>query len=211
MIIHHSTYIISTSAVSSLLIYLDFLLNSCCFCEPINHVWLLFAFHFSDDSLFHWGIGVGIMYMMSAGKAEINKLNVTVDETAKVVRELKSELYKRKYSRHVEAGKGRECNTIQPEIERSRAEIQRLSEARNYTVSMFDDGECESSVLTEEPDPEIHDMDQLEAELATELEKLPWCSAEDSCQAGALTGLEKVAVLSLNGKFRTFNQILMNG
>ncbi|XP_031739017.1 uncharacterized protein LOC105434959 isoform X2 [Cucumis sativus] len=149
-----------------------------------------------DDSLFHWGIGVGIMYMMSAGKAEINKLNVTVDETAKVVRELKSELYKRKYSRHVEAGKGRECNTIQPEIERSSAEIQRLSEARNYTVSMFDDGECESSVLTEEPDPEIHDMDQLEAELATELEKLPWCSAEDSCQAGALTGLEKTKVSS---------------
>ncbi|KAL4031877.1 hypothetical protein IC575_010171 [Cucumis melo] len=149
-----------------------------------------------DDSLFHWGIGVGIMYMMSAGKAEINKLNVTVDETAKVVRELKSELYKRKYSRHVEAGKGRECNRIEPEIDRSSADIQRLSEARNYTVSMFDDGECESSVLTEEPDPEIHDMDQLEAELATELQKLPWCSTEDSCQAGALMGLEKTKVSS---------------
>lgn len=162
------------------------------------HVWILCAFHFSDGSLFHWGIGVGMMYMMSAGKAEINKLNVTVDETAKVVRELKSELYKRKYSRHMQAGKARECNTIQPEIDRSSAEFRRLSEARNYTLSIFDDGECESSVLTEEPDPEIHEMDQLEAELATELEKLPWCSTEESCQAGAVTDLEKVAVLSPN-------------
>lgn len=148
--------------------------------------------------------------MMSAGKAEINKLNVTVDETAKVVRELKSELYKRKYSRHVEAGKGRECNRIEPEIDRSSADIQRLSEARNYTVSMFDDGECESSVLTEEPDPEIHDMDQLEAELATELQKLPWCSTEDSCQAGALMGLEKVAVLSLNGHTALIFQLILS-
>lgn len=150
-----------------------------------------------DGSLFHWGIGVGMMYMMSAGKAEINKLNVTVDETAKVVRELKSELYKRKYSRHMQAGKARECNTIQPEIDRSSAEFRRLSEARNYTLSIFDDGECESSVLTEEPDPEIHEMDQLEAELATELEKLPWCSTEESCQAGAVTDLEKTKVSSI--------------
>lgn len=154
--------------------------------------------------------------MMSAGKAEINKLNVTVDETAKVVRELKSELYKRKYSRHVQAGKAREsseissCNTIQPEIDRSSTDFRRSSEVRNYTLSMFDDGECESSVLTEEPDPEIHEMDQLEAELATELEKLPWCSTEVSYQAGATTDLEKVVVLpvtclhslSLNGAYR---------
>ncbi|XP_022145723.1 protein POLAR LOCALIZATION DURING ASYMMETRIC DIVISION AND REDISTRIBUTION [Momordica charantia] len=152
----------------------------------------------SDGSLFHWGLGVGIMYMMSAGKAEINKLNVTVDETAKVVQELKSELYKRKYSRHVQDGKAREnsdisgCNKTQLEIDRSSAEFRRSSEVRHHTLSMFDDGECESSVLTEEPDLEMHELDQLEAELATELKKIPWCTAEYSYQAGSVTNLDKL-------------------
>lgn len=138
--------------------------------------------------------------MMSAGKAEINKLNVTVDETAKVVQELKSELYKRKYSRHVQDGKAREnsdisgCNKTQLEIDRSSAEFRRSSEVRHHTLSMFDDGECESSVLTEEPDLEMHELDQLEAELATELKKIPWCTAEDSYQAGSVTNLDKVVV-----------------
>ncbi|XP_022934070.1 uncharacterized protein LOC111441353 [Cucurbita moschata] len=151
-----------------------------------------------DGSLFHWGIGVGIIYMMSVGKTEIKRLNVTVDETAKVVRELKSELYRRKYSRHVQTGKAREnLQPIHPEIDRSSAELRRLNEVRNYTLSMFDDGECGSSVLTEEPDPEINEMDELEAELATEFEKLPWCSSEDTCQAGALTELEKTRVSAI--------------
>lgn len=155
---------------------------------------------FSDGSFFHWGLGVGIMYMLSAGKTEINKLNETVDETAKVVQELKSELFKRKYSRHVLAGKARESskisgyNTNQHEIDRSSAEFRHSSDVRNCALSMFDDGECESSVLTEDQDPEINEMDQLEAELATELGKLPWCSTENSYQAGAITDLEKVIV-----------------
>nr|GEZ86127.1 RNA-directed DNA polymerase, eukaryota, reverse transcriptase zinc-binding domain protein [Tanacetum cinerariifolium] len=51
-----------------------------------------------DKSSFGHVIGVGIMYMMSAGKAEINRLNTAVDETAKVVQELKAEISQRKSS-----------------------------------------------------------------------------------------------------------------
>ncbi|XP_075510121.1 uncharacterized protein LOC142546337 [Primulina tabacum] len=49
----------------------------------------------SKDNSFGLGVGVGIMYMMSAGKAEINKLNCAMDETAKTVQELKAEISRR--------------------------------------------------------------------------------------------------------------------
>ena len=38
---------------------------------------------------------------------------------------------------------------------------------------MINDAECPSSVLTEETDPQVLEMDQLKAELAFELQKLP--------------------------------------
>ncbi|KAJ8422921.1 hypothetical protein Cgig2_010431 [Carnegiea gigantea] len=51
-----------------------------------------------DDTAFGWGLSLGIMYMMSAGKAEVNKLSKTIDDTAKVRHELKFELNKQKSS-----------------------------------------------------------------------------------------------------------------
>ena len=55
--------------------------------------------YFIESSLFGLGLGVGIMYL--ARKTEISKLNMAVDETAKVVQELKTMLYKRKSSHHL--------------------------------------------------------------------------------------------------------------
>ncbi|KAB5552418.1 hypothetical protein DKX38_009729 [Salix brachista] len=89
----------------------------------------------TESSLFGRGIDVGIMYMMSAGKAEI------------------------KYAWWIETPM--------------------IWELCGLTV-VADDVECPSSVLTEEPEPAVLEMDQLEAELESELQKLPWSSTETS-------------------------------
>ncbi|KAM7531761.1 hypothetical protein LguiB_035171 [Lonicera macranthoides] len=142
-----------------------------------------------DSPSFGWGLGVGIMYMMSAGKAEISRLNTVMDETAKVVQELKSEIAKRKSYRklHVLSSKA-EGNThsekiggksIQPVIPKSNTEN-------------FDEVECPSSVLSEEPQLEELEMYQLEAELESELQKLPLCTSETSCgEEGTSYNLKK--------------------
>ncbi|XP_062003518.1 protein POLAR-like 1 isoform X1 [Rosa rugosa] len=148
------------------------------------------------SSLFSWGLNIGIMYMMTAGKAEINKLNTTMDETAKVVQELKSELNKRKASQSQQVScseseantqvQSPSCKRTQTELKKSSAENSEPNYMRASSFHIFDDGECPSSVLTEEqePEPEVMDMDQLEAELESELQKLPWCSTEAPHQEG---------------------------
>ncbi|RZC70374.1 hypothetical protein C5167_033499 [Papaver somniferum] len=60
------------------------------------------SFSSNGDPSFGWGIGLGIMCMISAGKAEINKMNEAIEETAKVVSNLNSVLSKRKLSRYHE-------------------------------------------------------------------------------------------------------------
>ncbi|KAL6133364.1 hypothetical protein ACLB2K_065601 [Fragaria x ananassa] len=146
-------------------------------------------------SLFNWGLNIGIMYMMTAGKADINKLNTTMDETAKVVQELKSELNKRKASQSQQFScseseantqyQSPSCKRSQTELTKSSAEYSEPNYMRAFSFQISD-VECPSSVLTEEqePDPEVMDMDQLEAELESELQKLPWCSTEAPQQEG---------------------------
>lgn len=126
-----------------------------------------------------------MMCMMSAGKSEINRLNTTMDETAKAVEELKAELSRKKVAHNLRASKtkgdmdeknDREC--------RIRAIAESSNENRNIyralDLQVAEEGECASSVVTEEPQPEVMEMDQLEAELESELQKLPWCAAEDT-------------------------------
>lgn len=43
-------------------------------------------------------------------------------------------------------------------------------------VRIVEEAECSSCVLTEEQLPEAFEMDQLEAELETEFQKIPWCA-----------------------------------
>ncbi|KAM4089916.1 hypothetical protein ACJW30_09G020100 [Castanea mollissima] len=135
-----------------------------------------------ESSLFGWGLGVGIMYMMSAGKTEISKLNMAVDETAKVVQELKTELYKRKSSHHLHiSGPARNADA---KSRKNKFNTQNVdpNDFKISGVPVIDDGEYASSVLTEEPEPRLLEMDELEAEFESELQKLPWCITEASQQ-----------------------------
>ncbi|XP_044491826.1 uncharacterized protein LOC123215679 isoform X2 [Mangifera indica] len=143
-----------------------------------------------DSSLFHWGLGVGIMYMMSARKSEITELNIAVDETAKVVQELKSELIRRKSSRSLQGlSSQNDLAAISEKIRSKHTEkgfVKSETESRDANnIKVFgcpsvEDGECGNSILTDERDPELQEMDQLEAELQSELQKLPWWTREAS-------------------------------
>ena len=148
--------------------------------------------YFTESSLFGWGLGVGIMYMMSAGKTEISKLNMAVDETAKVVQELKTELYKRKSFHHLHISgpaskadaKSRKNNSKHTQLALNKSNTQNVdpNDFKISGVPVIDDGGYASSVLTEEPEPRLLEMDELEAEFESELQKLPWCIMEASQQ-----------------------------
>ncbi|KAK8534711.1 hypothetical protein V6N13_081137 [Hibiscus sabdariffa] len=139
-----------------------------------------------DSSVFHWGLGFGIMYMMSAGRAEIHKLNSTMDETARVVQELNTKLCKRKSSCNLQASnsaneiasgsKGFSGKNSQVPLQKSSTGSLDHDEINVCSLPVIDDSEYASSVLTEEsepePEPEGMEMDQLEAELELELQKL---------------------------------------
>lgn len=93
--------------------------------------------------------------MMSAGKAEISRLNTVMDETAKVVQGLKTEIHKRK-------------------SQRTHTNFTRLVIPSSNDENCDDEVECPSCVVTEEQQLLLEsEMDQLEAELKSEFEKLP--------------------------------------
>ncbi|KAL3327821.1 hypothetical protein AABB24_035473 [Solanum stoloniferum] len=137
------------------------------------------------NSFFGYGLGIGMMCMMSAGKSEINRLNTTMDETAKAVEELKAELSRRKVAHNLRASKNK--GDIDEKSDRE-CSIRAIAESSNENRNIYgaldlqvaEEGECASSVVTEEPQPEVMEMDQLEAELESELLKLPWCVTEDT-------------------------------
>ncbi|XP_043703146.1 uncharacterized protein LOC122653244 isoform X2 [Telopea speciosissima] len=150
-------------------------------CEPCSS---------TGSTLFSWGLGVGIMYMVSAGKSEINKLNTTVHETAKVVQELQNELNQKKSYRDAQNASCKSkidstprnisCMHKQQVVSNSDAEQEDSNYPKDLGLQVTDDVDCVSSVLTEEPEPEALKMDQLEAELESELQKIPWCVAEEA-------------------------------
>ncbi|GAB2264047.1 hypothetical protein Droror1_Dr00026181 [Drosera rotundifolia] len=149
-----------------------------------------------EGSSFNWGLGLGIMCMISAGKAEISKLNNALDETTKVVEEMKGELCKRKSSIHQQpsallphdgpnSDEARNKKTMeQPNTDSSKVN---KSPFNMKIATPIDECEYASSVLTEEPPPHSSEMDLLEAELESELEKLPWGITEVSCDGANKT------------------------
>ncbi|KAJ8542196.1 hypothetical protein K7X08_017062 [Anisodus acutangulus] len=102
-----------------------------------------------DNSFFDYGLGIGMMCMMSAGKSEINR--------RKVVHDLRA-------------------SNNKAEIDEKNDSNENRNIYRALDRQMAEEGECGSSVVTEEPQPEVMEMDQLEAELESELQKLPWCA-----------------------------------
>ncbi|XP_028775955.1 uncharacterized protein LOC114732785 [Neltuma alba] len=138
-----------------------------------------------DGSLFGWGLGFGIMYMMSTGKSEISKVNKTMDETAKAVQELKSELHRRRSSRTRKISDSVDHNDSPKLSDRNEMMRRKTSSEVRHTDARIpslpaasDDGECGSSALTEESGQPVPEMDQLEAELELELQKLPGCTLD---------------------------------
>lgn len=128
--------------------------------------------------------------MMSAGKAEINKLNEAMVETTKAVEELKSELRRRKSSRTQQIldivtnidMNSRKINGKHEELILKKTNSQvRDTDFNNLTYRISDDGECGSSGLTEEPDGRVPEMDQLQAELEFELQKLSGRTIDSPC------------------------------
>lgn len=156
-----------------------------------------------DNSVFSWGLGVGLMYMMSTGKAEIGRLNTAMDETAKVVQELKTELHKRKSSRGLQFSSstntsakldiigGRNTNPV------SESSTEHGDNVHDSGFLLTEEGGSASSVLTDEPRQEVMEMDRLEAELESELQKLPWCSTEASGPDGRISDICEVSYCSL--------------
>ncbi|XP_028079491.1 uncharacterized protein LOC114281247 isoform X3 [Camellia sinensis] len=149
-----------------------------------------------DNSTFSWGLGVGIMCMMSAGKAEISRLNTAVDETTKVVQELKTEFSRRKSSRNLQVSSSKTEISTSPYKTRGKhtepipqSSTENRDNVQDSGVFVTEDGECASSVLTEEPQQEVLEMDRLEAELESELQKLPWCSTEASGFEGKISDI----------------------
>uniref|UniRef100_A0A7N0U790 Uncharacterized protein n=1 Tax=Kalanchoe fedtschenkoi TaxID=63787 RepID=A0A7N0U790_KALFE len=129
------------------------------------------------NTLFGWGVGFGIMYMMSTGKSEIRKLNATMDQTVKAVGELRNALCKRKAS----------CISMSP---------------YHGNTNMYEGCECPSRFLTEEPEPQhaVQEMDQLEADLEYELSKLTSCGTEVSFDEGPDSDLYQSEVLENSSK-----------
>lgn len=135
--------------------------------------------------------------MMSAGKAEISRLNTAMDETAKVIKELKIELDRRSSSKSMQ-----DVSSAKESYGNSRRHIGNNSflanklnmenaEPNDTPLSLLpagDDGEYASSVLTEEPGRELMEMNQLEAELESELEKLHLSIEATSCEVQPYLG-----------------------
>lgn len=120
--------------------------------------------------------------MMSSRQSEISKLNKAMDETAKVVQELQSELHRRKSSRtqkildsidntdmNSRKMSGRNDAVI---IKKTSSEVRDTDIGVSSLPAISDDGECGSSALTEESDQPVLEMKELEAELELELQKL---------------------------------------
>lgn len=140
----------------------------------------------SDDSSFALGFGAGLICMMSA-KTEISRLNTVIDEATKVVQDLKTEVARKKSARAPDIsclGADGNVNTKRSKNNCSQLSLHNLSSGdaldRRLDGSFrSNEGECGSSCLTEDLQSGVL-MDQLERELQSELQKLPWGPAEAS-------------------------------
>ncbi|VVA97031.1 unnamed protein product [Arabis nemorensis] len=126
-----------------------------------------------DNSSFSSVLGVCMMYMMSAEKSEITKLHAATEETAKVIQELKDELSRIKtlqgFKIRGRAASSEKSSGKSVQIDLSRSEMASRESLDNKSGN---NGEYASSVLTEEPEQEAVEMEQLEMELESELQKL---------------------------------------
>ncbi|XP_027349134.1 uncharacterized protein LOC113860818 [Abrus precatorius] len=149
------------------------------------------------STLFGWGVSFGIMCMMP-GKAEINELTKIVSKTTKVVEELKSELNRRKSLLALDYVGNTGIDSCKMSamddaimLKKTKSELGD-TDIKFWSFPVINNGECESSSLTDESDPLILEMDQLEAELEFELQKLPGHTIDTNCQEELWPKLDEV-------------------
>lgn len=136
------------------------------------------------------------MYMMQAGTAEISKLNSAMDETVKTVQELKAEISRRRNAQNVNVSvAANEAKANEMLVERSchNPEFTRIGAKNKDNLTSFS-GEYASSILSDNQQPEVLEMHQLEAELESELQKLPWCAMEASSSEGRADVFEVTSI-----------------
>ena len=97
--------------------------------------------------------------VLSAGKAEISKLSATMDETSKVVDELRTELHKRKSAQVAEGFKETGAGRYRTIVGGTNRGIGSSGIIKVGSLPSSEDVECPR--LTEEPKPEVLEMDQL--------------------------------------------------
>ncbi|CAH2054331.1 unnamed protein product [Thlaspi arvense] len=131
------------------------------------------CYNTQDHSAFSSALGVCMMYMMSAEKGEISKLNAAAEETARVIRELKDELSRIK---SLQGFKLLGCAAVSEKSSGRYGQVDlntsEMASRESLGIKSGNDGEYASSVLTEEPEQEAVEMEQLEMELESELQKL---------------------------------------
>ena len=141
---------------------------------------------------------------MMAGKAEISELTETMNETAKIVEEIKFELGRRKSScahQIMDSGGNigmescKMCGRNDEIMLKKTDNELRDTDVKTCGLPVSEDGECGSSALTEEPDIQVLEMDQLEAELELELQKLHVCTIDTPCREEIRPKLDKVNLL----------------
>ncbi|GMP50460.1 hypothetical protein CsSME_00017070 [Camellia sinensis var. sinensis] len=127
---------------------------------------------------------------------KLSRLNTAVDETTKVVQELKTEFSGRKSSRNLQVSSSKTEISTSPYKTRGKhtepipqSSTENRDNVQDSGVFVTEKGECASSLLTEEPQQEVLEMDRLEAELEFELQKLLGCSTEASGFEGKISDI----------------------
>ena len=140
------------------------------------------------------------------GRAEVSELTKTMNTTAKIVEELKSEIIIKKSPLAQQVFdyvdniiRGLECSNMSDKdeeimLKKTNSEL-RDTDSKFWCLPLIDNGECESSALTEDLDSQVLDMGQLEAELEFELQNLPGDCPDTICHEETRSKLYEVICL----------------
>ncbi|CAN6470855.1 unnamed protein product [Victoria cruziana] len=182
-----------------------------------------------DNNFFSWGMSMGAMFMASVGKHEMDKLSVALDETGKLIHELKAELHTRKSMRNSQPSSGKcvvlpckkevfGCAAIPCKEEDLLTETHMMREEFREKEKCLGpvsastpaqdggcDCDCASSILTEESPQRILEMRELEAELESELEKISRSLAHEISQPGK--GISKLNLVDPVIVLNTSNEV----
>lgn len=154
-----------------------------------------------DEQLFNFGLGFGVVFMVTSSKKEIEKLRELQKETERLFKDLKEEVSRRNFSNDssqiVQNGKDMlsEYHYAKREIEDTKDRMAFVSQSSSGRLeSGISGNECNSSaqsIITTESTPELSGMAQLEAELEAELERMELnLTAERSCELETFSGSE---------------------